>query len=121
MATRAVRVRPVLFQALTQRSGLIEIALFFKGWDVRRWRWWRCPEDLLEHPLSANDRCRPGGSRGCEQYASKRQHAASQRTARELNTTEMITFHPIDLVVPRKLLVQEREVRFEQVKNAPVF
>src|SRR6185436_6582948 len=46
---------------LTNGYGLAVLGFLREPFDVGRWRWWRCPQQVLEDPLSASHRRRASG------------------------------------------------------------
>src|SRR5205085_11529429 len=56
MTARAHRIGPMLCHLLAHRLGLFTLGGFFELWNIRgRWRHWRA-ENVVEHPLAADDR-----------------------------------------------------------------
>src|SRR5438477_6439621 len=109
----------MLFEPRANRGRLRAFAILFERWHVRRRRWRRRAEEVLEQPLSANHR------RCAVPIGTHRQDAPlTKKTEPSLvgqpDAPEMVAVHIRNPVVPRELLVQERVVRGQELADAVI-
>ena len=106
VAGSASRVRTMLLHLLPQRRGRAH-ARFIESRNIRRRRWRRCAENIVQHVLAADH---DGGSGGIARYG---QHAGLAQNARplvggQIDAPEIEPGNALDAVMLRQAFVQER-------------
>src|SRR5690606_25789334 len=87
---------------------------------VRRRRWGRRAEQVLEDPLAADDRRGAVGIRSDRQYAAVAEEPATRVVGRQPHAPEVRTLDVRDAVVARDALVQERVIGAQQIERTAV-
>ena len=108
----------MLFHALAHRQ-LLCGRIVFQRWNVGRRRWGRSPQELLQHPLSADGRRRPVGIGGHRQYAGLSEQSVPVRVFK-FDAAELIAVNALDPIVLRQALIEEGVVRTQQVDDAMI-
>src|SRR3954462_14061370 len=120
MATGARWGPPVPFETFPDRTWVLRLVLFRKsGHDVGWWRRWST-EDVLQNELATQHR------RGAVRMRRHHQDGALAEQSPagivlERDAAEVAAVPPVDAVVARQPLIDERVVRGHQVEDAAVF
>src|SRR4030095_9398951 len=88
---------------------------------VRRRRWRRGAEKVLENPFAAHDRRGSVRLRGDGQYAALSEQAAANVVLVERDPPEVNALDVWNPVVAREPFIQERVVRCEKLQSSAVF
>ncbi len=116
---RAGRVGPMLREPLPAGQTAVHGVVLERRHVGQRWRR-RHAEQVVEHPLAANHRRRPGRVRRDGQDAALPQQSAAPAVVGQRDAPETVAVHVRDTVVLRQPFVDERVFRVQQIENAAV-
>src|SRR5437773_4441787 len=111
MATRAARILAMLLHELAQRQRLAIGSAVFQTRNIRRRRWWRRAQHVLQQPLAPQNYGRSVGIRGYGQETALTQEPAARIQFRaERHTPKVAAVNVRNSVMTGQTFVKKRIV-----------